>query len=415
MKRFMYDHLFEIFCFLCFVFFSTSPVRLVSAQEHEIHSLPEALSWLEYRAGQQIRECRREMNDKTATYPPQVGLGYNAFWLRDYAYILEGGIEYIPAVDLRGAVRVFLEAQREDGACVDCVKYDGTPIYMPGYGSMGKNPVADGSQFMVSVVYLTWKHLKDNSLLSEKTMERLIKAMKAVPRNSETGLVHIKPGDYWDRCPYGFHDTVRKQGDVFFESLLYVEAAKRLAEMLRQAGQDENAKHFENETNSISKQINDVFWDETLSLYRAATIKCREGDIWGNAFAVWLNVAPSDRADKIAHYFKEHYDGLVFEGQIRMLPPNVYWEQGCGQNSYQNGAYWGTATGWFAWTLRRADLKKAEQTIIDLVNGYRRTNCPEWVFGQKIQLPKYMSSVTLPIVQVRPMVNTDREAENQKE
>jgi hypothetical protein len=341
----------------------------------------------------------------TVTYPPQVGNGYSAFWLRDYAYILESCAAEIPEKDLRNAVTLFLNAQQKDGACVDCIKYDGTPIYKPGFGSMGTNPVADGSQFTVAVVYLTWKQLKDDSLLDTKTLDKLSLAMNVVPKNLETGLVRIDPQADWDRCPYGFHDTVRKKGDVFFESLLYFEAAQRLAEMFEVAKRQEDAEHFRKEADLVKNRINKIFWDEKLSLYRAATIQCCEGDIWGSAFAVWLNVAPQEKAEQIAQYFLKHYDGLVFEGQIRMLPANVYWERGCERDTYQNGAYWGTATGWFVWTLHRADPKKAEQTIIDLVNGYRRTGSPEWVFGQTVRLPKYMSSVTLPIVQVRQMVN----------
>lgn len=380
------------------------PMLSCFAQDNNVHHFSEALDWLQQRGAEQIRDCRRLMDNGVAAYPPQVGIGYNAFWLRDYVYILEGCAAEIPEKDLRDAVQLFLNAQTKDGVCVDCVKYDGTPIYKPGYGSMGTNPVADGSQFTVAVVYLTWKQLHDNSLLDTKTLDKLRLAMNAVPKNPQTGLVWINPQVDWDRCPYGFHDTVRKKGDVLFESLLYFEAAQRLAEMFEAAKRPDDAEHFRKEADSVSNRINEIFWDENLSLYRAATIQCREGDIWGNAFAVWLNIAPPERTKQIAQYFLKHYNGLVFEGQIRMLPPNVYWEAGCERDVYQNGAYWGTATGWFAWTLHHVDPKKAEQTIVDLVNGYRRTNCPEWVFGQTIRLPKYMSSVTLPIAPLRQII-----------
>ena len=50
---------------------------------------------------------------------------------------------------------------------VDCVKFDGTLIYQPGYGSMGKNPVADGSQFTVAVAWHTYQKTRDDKLLAE--------------------------------------------------------------------------------------------------------------------------------------------------------------------------------------------------------------------------------------------------------
>jgi len=95
------------------------------------------------------------LRDGVAAFPPQVETGYEAFWLRDYAYMLEGYIDAFTDKELLDACQMFLKAQRADGACVDCVKFDGTPIYQPGYGSMGENPVADGSQFAVAVAWYT--------------------------------------------------------------------------------------------------------------------------------------------------------------------------------------------------------------------------------------------------------------------
>ena len=43
----------------------------------------EVVSWLETEAHRIIRASKREMKDRTAAFPPQVGIGYEAFWLRD--------------------------------------------------------------------------------------------------------------------------------------------------------------------------------------------------------------------------------------------------------------------------------------------------------------------------------------------
>ncbi len=370
-----------------------------------VKSLAEAKNWLESKVPAMITACRRTMNDGTAAYPPQVGSGYEAFWLRDYSYILESGAACIPHPELLAAAQVFLNGQRADGACVDCVKFDGTPIYMPGYGSMGENPVADGSQFTVSVVYLTWKETGDVSLLSTNVLDKLVKAMNAVPRNPSTGLVYIDPAKTWDRCPYGFTDTVRKTGDCLFSSLLYVEASRRLAEMLTAAGRSQDAQTFSSQSTSVSEQVNAVFWDEDLQLYRAATVRCREGDIWGSAFAVWLGVAPSARADKIAAYFVANHAGLTQKGQLRQIPAGTYWEAACARDTYQNGGCWGTPVGWYAYALNRVNPGLADQVYIDLVNDFAERGVGEWVFGSTITLSEgYMSSATLPLAGMRRLM-----------
>ena len=200
-------------------------------------SLSEAVQWLETEAHRIIRASMRTMADGTAAFPPQVGIGYEAFWLRDYEYTLEGSVDSYSDKELTDACRLFVHKLDPDGAGVDCIKFDGTPIYKPGFGSMGVHPVADGSQFTVAVAWHTYRKTKDAQLLAE-ILEPLVKTMNAVPRHPDTGLVHIVPGEPQERCPYGFTDTIRKQGDVLFCSLLYVQACRQLSDLLEAAGVD---------------------------------------------------------------------------------------------------------------------------------------------------------------------------------
>ena len=385
---------------------ATVTLRPKGVPRGAVSTLAEAQAWLEAAAPKMIRDCRRTMQDGTAAYPPQVGSGYEAFWLRDYAYILEGGAAYIPRAELLAAAQVFLKAQRADGACVDCVKFDGTAIYMPGYGTMGENPVADGSPFTVAVVWLTWKQTGEAALVSTAVLDALVKAMDAVPRSPSTGLVFIDPAKAWDRCPYGFTDSIRKTGDCFFESLLDIEASRRLAELLTAAGRTQDAQVYTQRAAAVAAQVNAVFWDEGARLYRAATVRCREHDVWGSAFAVWLGVAPTDRADKIAACFKASHAKLTQKGQLRHTLPGVYWEMGCSPNTYQNGGFWGTPLGWYAVALNRVDPALADRVLIDLVNDYAARGVGEWVFGDHVALPQgYLSSATLPLAGMRRLVS----------
>ena len=368
-----------------------------------VENLDEAIRWLESESQRMIHACRREMHDGTAAFPPQVGIGYEAFWLRDYAYMLEGYIQGFTDKEIRDACLVFVNAQRDDGACVDCVKFDGTPIYQPGYGTMGENPVADGSQFTVDVAWHTYQRLQDNLLLVP-IIDRLVKGMRAVPRNPETGLVHIDPDLAWDRCPFGFTDTARKQGDVLFSSLLFVQASRQLADLLKTLDRGDEAAHWRREAKQVSAKVREVFWDAQMSLFRAATHKCREPDIWGSALAVYLEVATEEQALGIASYFKDHYEEIVQRGQIRHLPGGVYWEQAGPRDQYQNGAYWSTPTGWFVCTLDLVDARLADQTILAMVNDFRQRGCIEWCFGETAQLPDYLASGTNPLAGIRKMI-----------
>ena len=366
-------------------------------------TLSEAVAWLESESDRLIRASKRTMRDGTAAFPPQVGIGYEAFWLRDFAYTLEGSIDSYSEKELREACKIFIRSIRADGAGVDCVAFDGRPIYEPGFGTLGANPVADGSQFTIAVAWHTYQKTKDSEFLGE-IIDALIKTMNAVPRNHKTRLVHIKD-DEWDRCPYGFTDTVRMQGDILFCSLLYVEASYRLSDLLNALDRKDDAVRWKREANAIAKSIRKVFWDSDAGLFRAATVRCREHHIWGSAFAVYLGVADHGQSRAIAGYFRDNYSQIVQKGQIRHLPGGVYWET-CvaAHDTYQNGAYWATPTGWFVYTLDLVDPKLADQTVIDLVTDFRENGACEWVFGEKHRLPNYLASASLPLAGIYAMI-----------
>jgi hypothetical protein len=365
--------------------------------------LSDAVGWLEKEAHRIIRASQRTMQDGTAAFPPQVGLGYEAFWLRDYAYTLEGSVESYSNQELAGACRLFIKSMRSDGAGVDCIKFDGTPIYMPGFGSMGMNPVADGSQFIVDVAWHTFRKSHDSTLVRE-ILPQLMRTMNAVPINPKTHLVHIKPGEEYDRCPYGFCDTIKQQGDIFFCSLLYVQACRQLADLFLAVQNRKDAKAWLKEAERTARSSRQVFWDGESGLFRAATVRCREHDIWGSAFAVYLGVADKKQRYAIADYFKNHYSQIVQCGQLRHLPGGVYWEQGCAKDTYQNGAYWATPVGWFVYTLDLIDSRLADQTVIDMVHDFQAYGACEWILGSKRQLPHYLASAALPLAGISAML-----------
>jgi hypothetical protein len=289
------------------------------------------------------------------------------------------------------------------------VKYDGTPIYKPGYGRMGEYPVADGAQFTVGVVWHTYRRTNEEDLLGE-VLDPLQRAMQAVPRNHETALVHIAPGEGWDRCPYGFTDTARKQGDVLFCSLLYAQACWQLSELMAEGGREEEAEQWGREGGRVADSIRRIFWDAEVGLFRAATVRCREHDIWGSAFAVYLGVADAAQSKAIAGYFRTHHAEIVQQGQVRHLPGGVYWEQGCQRDTYQNGAFWATPTGWYVYTLDLVDPALADKTVIDMVSHFQEHGACEWIIGDQRRLPNYLASACNPLAGIGAMLSRRADA-----
>ena len=401
-----------VFCFAGWVVC----VGLVSAtsgghSEDSIISPGTATAWLKARSTAMIHDCRRSTRSRVSAFPPQVAGGYEAFWLRDYAYMLEGNSEAFSDQEVTNAYLFFLAGQRADGAMVDCIKFDGTPCYMPGYGTMGLNPVADGSQFMVDVAWRTWQKTRDTNLVAQ-TIGKLVKGMEVAPRDPTNGLVFIKPGLAHDRCPYGFTDGIRKQGDLLFCSLLFVQACRQLGDLEEAVQQKSESARWRAEGEKMAQKTRETFWDGRVGLFNAATVVCKQPDIWGSAFAVYLGVATPEQTRAVATYFKEHYSEIVKRGQIRHLPGGMFWEQTIGEapGTYQNGGYWATPTGWFVYTLDFADRALADQTVIDLAQNFRATgNENEWINDGAKGVSHYLDSATLPLDGIGAMEKRRRE------
>ena len=362
-----------------------------------LKDLKNEISWLESESVRMIRASARKMNNGMTAFPPQTGSGYEAFWLRDYAYTLEGAIGAYTDRQLLDALKLFVPAMERAGAGVDCIKFDGTAVYKPGYGTMGLKPVTDGTMFTVDVVWLTWQKTGDKKIL-HKYVDPLVPAMQRVPRNPDTRLVYIRPGKERERCGYGFTDTVNKQGDVLFSSLLFVQACRQLSDLLNATGESVAARIWEKEGARVEEQIRDVFWDDQTGLFLAATERCRQPDIWGSAFAVYLGVAGLNQSMRIGQYFKDHYDEIVYHGQIRHLPGGMFWgDAGCAPGTYQNGAFWAVPAGWFVYALDLADPELATRLVVDLVDDFRNGGVCEWITPSRRQLPGYLASACAPL------------------
>ena len=138
-------------------------------------------------------------------------------------------------------------------------------------------------------------------------------------------MVYIDPTLPWDRCPYGFTDSVKKTGNELYCSLLDVRASNELADLLTVAGRTGDAATWRAAAAAETTAIQRTFWNSELHGVQSRSVQCRHGkcnqfDVWGSAFAVELGVATPAQAASIANYFNNNYSTMVLAGQIREIP-----------------------------------------------------------------------------------------------
>ena len=99
--------------------------------------------------------------------------------------------------------------------------------------------------------------------------------------------------------------------------------------------------------------------------YRAATVDCNQIDIWGSAFAIYIGFVDNQRRQRLLMFLRDRYQDYVWHGQVRHLLRGEYWERllktkyPIKRDTYQNGAYWATASGWVLYALAQIDADLA--------------------------------------------------------
>jgi hypothetical protein len=359
--------------------------------------------WLTERAAELLKGCRVPADDGSMLYTPDGKGNYRALWTRDFAYMVENAGDLLPMRDVQICLQHLIDGIRTDGATPDRVRPDGVPVYTGGPEDhpMGE-PNIDNAQFLVIAVDEYLKRLPTSSarIPFKAWAPKLGQAMHWIPRAGD-GLVWndpVKP-----HSPYGFTDTVKKTGGLLFESLLYWTAAQRMAQWHEAVGDKATARTFLREARLVESGLNGL-WDSKAGAFFAATRDCRQIDIWGNAYAIWLDFPLKGRREPVLRFLADHREQFIWHGQVRHLLKGDYWQSlfaDVAPERYQNGAYWATASGWMVFALSQRDPEAARSMWDDMIQDFRSGDICECINEGYRQLPSYVVSACNPLAVAR--------------
>lgn len=361
---------------------------------------------------------------------------YPSFWIRDYAMSLDCG--FISSEEQKHMLLLTASTQCDQtwvtskgsmvplGSVADHIRTDDSlPVYFPGtysYGNQGNPdygtvpPYCD-QFFFIHMAYSYVKQSADEKLLlSEingiKLIDRLEMACKVPPVRNGSPVVYAD--DIYRGVDFGFRDVIKITGDLCFPSLLKFQASKELSWLFEKMGDKTKSEKYKTVADTLKNKIPALFYNGEGMLL-ASTGKSCQPDVWGTALAVYLGVLEGEMLKKTCFRLTEAYRNgtLAYQGNIRhILTSDDYselsaWEVSLApKNTYQNGAYWGTPTGWVCYTIAKTDRKMAQKLASEYIrelrtNDYRRGDgygAPYECFhpsGHK-QNPVYLTSVTCP-------------------
>lgn len=381
------------------------------------------------------------------------GGNYPAFWIRDYAMSLDCGLisprEMLPQLKLIARGQSGRKEKKSPTGCIvpafsiaDHIRMDGNPIFYPstnettlfwGCEQFGPLPPADDHYYFIHIAWAYWRDTKEPGFLLEEVdglpmIERLMKAFDAPDSDAKTGAAVSGPKRR--AVGFGFEDSVYMTGAMCFATLLRWRAAKQLVELCEAMKRSGEAKRFEEIAGVIASNIVPLFGDPAKigGWLLGATEKCRQPDVWATLFALHLGVLPEEAVARaratVAEAVRADNHIIEYQGAVRHVPTThnfsaaTAWEQSVsGMNTYQNGAYWHTPTGWLIEALRPVDPALAkgvfERYIAHLKNYDFRDGeggAPWECFGIGLagaQNPVYMTSVTLPLSVLQKMNNAN--------
>ena len=375
-------------------------------------------------------------------------MGYPAYWIRDSVMML--GDTFVPAAEIEGWIRLIGQTlltrdwNVRTGVVVpafavpDHINFNGKPTFYPGNyetGNLqggppwGKYPPLDDAFYFLTAVYEHWKMTHSLSLFNAdvqtasgkiKLADLCERVYRVAPIDAGTGLVIAGDVDHENAKDFGFCDGVFKSGKLLFPSVLKFLASQQLAALFRADGDPVKAARYEQIAEQIRRAIPQTFLhrDGADTWLHSSTGVGNQPDVWGMAFAIWSGALDGQPAKAVAQSLTRAYRGktAVRDGCVRHIltddPKNHGgWEKSVSPLSeYQNGGYWGTATGWYVAAISKVDRNAASDMARDYLHFLRANTRPdgmpeawEWFNPDtgKHANPLYVATVALPYISLR--------------
>jgi hypothetical protein len=370
---------------------------------------------------------------------------YIAHWLRDSN--MATGADFVSANDVSDWIKLTAATiptkdwHVRDGVDVpawsvpDHINFDGKPTYFAGNyeegdkqggGGFGALPLFDDAFFFLFDVSEYWRltgkldlfqsqvTLQDGTAMKLSDLCR--KVFDAIPVDAATGIPDAGTGPAVNVRDFGFCDAIQKTGKFMFTAVLRYDAALRMEKLERAAGDSANADYYRDAAALIKKNLAPTFYHDGdhhgEGWLWSATGDCHQPDVWGSAYAISIGAVDEATAPKVALSLLRGYQdhSLVLGGCVSEVlqhdpaNPTGWQKTGLPFGVYQNGAYWGTGTGWYLAALNTIDPEAARAMGVEYVNFLRAHMLPngtttawEW-FNPNTNAyihPSYVATVAL--------------------
>lgn len=379
-------------------------------EESDIHG---AFAWLQKQARHLVVAARFKTADGLVLYYPVVGgNAYPWFYLRDFTYMYDSAPEFFPASEVRPVLELLLRKIRDDGWVPERITATGEAIYH----CHGNGDVVDSVAFCVQL-FNAYAVATGDSDLVQANLDTFWRMLSVLPREKQTGLIWIDPKH--PRTGYGFTDQIAKTGRELFCSLLVFQALTNLTRWAAEGGRADLREQCERWRTAIRDHLS-LLWAEDEGMFYAASVDCRQVDIWGSIYAYRLGVLPLVQNEAIAQWLATHRDRFEYRGHLRHLPQPQFWQRiippfdaNLHPGEFQNGPYWATPSGWYAEVLESRTPGAGVTLLCTLVSTFQEIGIWECIGRDGYRrIENNLSSALLPYAAFKRLVDLKKQIAN---
>ena len=183
----------------------------------------------------------------------------------------------------------------------------------------------------------------------------------------------------------------------------------------------EKSKYYKDASLKIKNAVFETFYDDETGWLYSATGVGHQHDVWATAYAVFSGITSNEKTlFALSSAYKNKT--AVVDGYVRHILTNEdfsdisAWESTItAHNVYQNGAFWATPTGWYAYALYKYDgsVDILKDFLAHTKKNEERYAPFEWMdeSGENVSGLKYGTSGVLPYIAAKRILDNARSIE----
>jgi hypothetical protein len=343
--------------------------------------------------------ARRQVGSATLLMP-QSGGGYSGVWPDDSLYPLMALPSLANKQEMQKTIEFLSDSVLELPYVPDRIEPDGLPIMSPGQSY--ERPL---TYRMPLHLPGAWVRLLDYyqhfgvEIPQKKAWAKLIeRSVKCVP--FANGLAYADPQN--PPIGYGYHDQIKITGWELMSSLVLMRGLERAVVLFEGSIGSEVREHWAQLAKGIHANLYRLY-DAKIGGYVGGSRVGHQFSVWGNGFA--YSLATSEQKASIVRFLRDHQSRIFLLGCTRQIS-EAGWEGNGPGDSYQNGGFWATGTGYVLPALAEQDPAFAVQLAEELVQNLPKINFCEWIGTNRkpAGAQRFLGSVSVPLLGLKSIL-----------